>query len=57
MQQKLHCVNFFLTLFNGELMEISKTNEINARLRQEGKIIILDELEHLKAIQNLNEQM
>ncbi len=38
-------------------MEISKTNEINARLRQEGKIIILDELEHLKAIQNLNEQM
>ncbi|MEI8344150.1 MAG: hypothetical protein WCF93_04335 [Candidatus Moraniibacteriota bacterium] len=39
------------------MKKISKTDEINAGLEQEEKIIILDKAEHLKAIQNLDEQM
>ena len=39
------------------IKEISKTNEINQRLQEDGKIITLDKPEHITAIMALNKQM
>lgn len=39
------------------IKKISKTDEIDERLRRDGKVEILDKPEHRKAIRKLNELM
>jgi hypothetical protein len=47
MKQKARC----------PMLKISKTDEINARLRREGKVMTLDKPEHLAAIAVMNKNM
>ena len=39
------------------LKKISKTEEINARLKREGKVTILNQPEHLAAIETMNKRL
>lgn len=39
------------------LKKISKTEEINARLRKEGKVTILNKPEHLAAVEVMNKRL